>query len=156
MWYFHTKFWETHVLHKTRILTTPCIYDHYNVIDPVAIRFMRCLPGWLAWWLACCPGWLAGLGWAGLAGLTGLGWHGLGLAGWACNVFFGYVLQARSLNLQFLKTAFVLNETQPSEMLFNRFRFFHGFDIYHWITKWSVGCWGAQASYPTTFRLVLR
>ena len=25
---------------------------------------------------------------------------------WACNVFFGYVLQARSLNLQFLKTAF--------------------------------------------------
>ena len=37
---------------------------------------------------------------------------------------FGYVLRARLLNLQFLKTAFFLNETQPSEKKINRIRFF--------------------------------
>ena len=36
----------------------------------------------------------------------------------------GYVLRARLLNLQFLKTAFFSNEPQPSEICFNRFRFF--------------------------------
>jgi hypothetical protein len=53
------------------------------------------------------------MAWAWLAGLA--------------TFFFGYVLQARSLNLQFLKTAFFLNETQPSEKEINRFRFFSRF-----------------------------
>ena len=43
----------------------------------------------------------------------------------------GYVLRARLLNLQFLKTAFFSNEPQPSEICFNRFRFFFTALIYN-------------------------
>ena len=63
---------------------------------------------------------------------------------WIWNVLktvFCYVLQARLLTLQFSKTAFCLKRGAIEWKKGNRFPFFHGFYIYHCITKCSVCFW---------------
>ena len=58
---------------------------------------------------------------------------------------FGYVLRARLSNLQCSKTAFFLKRgaTEWTKRVTD-YRVFHGFYIYHWMTKCSVCCWEAD------------
>jgi hypothetical protein len=74
------------------------------------------LPGLAGW---------AGLGWAGWADWAGLAWPGLGWLG--LQRFFWLCIAGAFTKFPIFENRIFLNETQPSEMLFNRFRFFSRF-----------------------------